>query len=574
MTLVKENGMVQFGQGVFSCSKQVALSAAEAVDSLDGIVTGPPAAAIVRTASMAWCRNTSPPFGYEFDEASAVAADGVNVVRPRDRTALQPGRWRLFSTGGTGGSLEPAQSIVVASVRRLVDIVTTNLTNGVEIEVGTVEDLFYLETNPSAVVLAATDQISIVQPAVGTTTHRWIRRNLGSLRWELQSAWVINATTGNDENGGGVGSPLATHDELERRLGPSPNLISLVTVQVETALPRPINIPRVRFDAGGYLVYHGTPTLLATATVTAVTPENQATQQRQEITAPAIVDWTPYLGKRLRRVSDGAWCWVDTRVAATIASVSQLGTVVLSPPTTGTPTLVTWAVNDVFVVEDLPTVPGIVGDAPFANRGTTNAFIRLAFEGLDVPREGSFCVQTGPFSSYLPLLAGCSLGVTGAGAQLPVGCSLNAVMTRIDGSINSTSVVLMRACFTRGLFVGYRGFYLWSFNSRASGNAGGAGLTVGRGAFVEFGNASFFGNTGAGLRMDPGAYAIAPALLWGAGNATFGADVSGELAYSVKPTVTGAALQDARQGGVVLPAWAGVPVPVDVNNGAGIFVAT
>lgn len=108
--------MVQFGQASFSCSKKVAATAAEVLDSLDGIRTGPPGAPVVRTGSTAWCRDTSPPSGYVFGEASLAVADGVNVVRPLDRAALQPGRWLLFSSGsGTGECCMPSSITVEAN---------------------------------------------------------------------------------------------------------------------------------------------------------------------------------------------------------------------------------------------------------------------------------------------------------------------------------------------------------------------------------------------------------------------------------------------------------------------------
>ena len=133
--------MAQFGQANFSCSKQVALTDVEALDSLDGIPAGPLGAlGFIRTATTAWVRNSSPPFGYVYDEASFAVHDGITVVRPRDRTALEPGRWLLSSSGG--GGINALLPIATGLTCEGTDFVTTQAAGDVELSPASLTQTF------------------------------------------------------------------------------------------------------------------------------------------------------------------------------------------------------------------------------------------------------------------------------------------------------------------------------------------------------------------------------------------------------------------------------------------------
>lgn len=118
------------------------------------------------------------------------------------------------------------------------------------------------------------DNITVVD-ALNTADGVWIRRIAPVLGWVRQPDWYIDQATGNDENSGILpGSPLATLDEWFRRtgglfsgvMGARLHLAAGGTWNWTYGEPFP-------YDAGGNpFVILGTPTVVASDTVQAVTP--------------------------------------------------------------------------------------------------------------------------------------------------------------------------------------------------------------------------------------------------------------------------------------------------------------
>jgi len=113
--------------------------------------------------------------------------------------------------------------------------------------------------------------------------------------------------------------------------------------------------------------------------------------------------------------------------------------------------------------------------------------------------------------------------------------------------------------------------------------AQGVGVTMAQGAMPQIGTMAIFDSAG-GLSTNPGAVVFVlnigdgAGTIWGTTTSGFGVNcVAGsQLIYNVagnKPVINSGlgAGRESKQGGVDVP-WAAVPVAVNVNNAAGIFV--
>ena len=79
--------------------------------------------------------------------------------------------------------------------------------------------LCYFHRNASSTLVP--DGITIIAAATAANWE-WMTETTAP-DWLAQLGWTIDSATGNDENAGGAAAPLATFDELQRRLcaGPS-----------------------------------------------------------------------------------------------------------------------------------------------------------------------------------------------------------------------------------------------------------------------------------------------------------------------------------------------------------------
>lgn len=107
-------------------------------------------------------------------------------------------------------------TLVFQTLAQLITYNVTGITNGTLAALVTPDDLYELQTAPSAAILAGTDGVTIVQPTTPNTV-RWVRRGIAA---GYVSDWYVNSDTGNDANDASSGSPIKTTEELSRRLNP------------------------------------------------------------------------------------------------------------------------------------------------------------------------------------------------------------------------------------------------------------------------------------------------------------------------------------------------------------------
>ena len=157
----------------------------------------------------------------------------------------------------------------------------------------------------------APDGITVIAAATAGNWERIVETTAPD--WLAEAAWVIDPALGDDENEGDAASPLATFDELNRRLSVgSIQQDTVVTVVAGAVCDHCV----LDVDAGDFtFTIEGEPTTVTTDTIATYTDRNHATPAPPLLTASGIADLTPYEGMRVR-VTDGAQvdaiCWIGT----------------------------------------------------------------------------------------------------------------------------------------------------------------------------------------------------------------------------------------------------------------------
>lgn len=311
---------------------------------------------------------------YGWDSTSAALHIPPDVIEPRV-TVGGRGRWLFLAAlapNAGSGVLAPADTISVAAVRRLVDIDTTDLADGSVIWVNSVESFFSFDETSAL----AADGITVIDPTVGP--GRWLRVENPSLRWQKQTAWFMNAVSGNDEfdgssaaSLGGVVGPIRTPAELVRRINRG-IITANTTVDLAAGTYGDFS-PLTITLAGATFTVRGALTIAATGTLSAVTATNPAAGTRgletNTLGDPAFVDET-----RLRLTSGpnaGALSWVTSVPAANQANDSRWGLV--DPALSVTPTVVAPAIGNTYAVETYDTT---IGRLDIIVRGTGRFIVR------------------------------------------------------------------------------------------------------------------------------------------------------------------------------------------------------
>src|SRR3972149_3101872 len=149
-----------------------------------------------------------------------------------------------------------------------------------------------------------TDGITIVNAIGG---GRWQRKvTTTALDWLSQAAWTIDPLLGNDENPGGALAPLSTAAELDRRLS-----VGAIRQHVTVTIVAGATVPNLELTiATGIYRFNvvGTPTTLASGTVDTLIERTHAgsTPQSALLTDAGVLDWTPFVGRRIRITSGAA----------------------------------------------------------------------------------------------------------------------------------------------------------------------------------------------------------------------------------------------------------------------------
>jgi hypothetical protein len=169
-----------------------------------------------------------------------------------------------LATGGTG-------LLVFATVGAMSAYDDTLIVDDhTPVFVGDVRDWFVLET--ASVEVADGITVVVTNSGVG----RWIRSLSYNAYWQAQDEWHINHAAGDDTNDGATAlTALATHAELERRLGTA-LLLHSIDIYIDDDMTEDVNIRWSmpgEYPAGVYLAtsYHGSSTVLASGKFTAGT---------------------------------------------------------------------------------------------------------------------------------------------------------------------------------------------------------------------------------------------------------------------------------------------------------------
>lgn len=222
---------------------------------------------------------------YRLDRESAAVADGVYVVAP----LTGPGRWILIAGAGAG----------LGWVPNLAALALLPATSPYLVWVETLECFWH--RNPTST--EAADAITVIAAIGG---GRWERiTSSTSLRWLSQADWYVS-DTGDDENPGTLALPLATIEEVSRRISVGP-IAQDTTVWLTAGTT--ITQANVSVDGGGAgrtFTIRSIYTYDVADVVTTWTPLDHVTPSGNLIAGTAIADWTAYVGRRLRFTSGDA----------------------------------------------------------------------------------------------------------------------------------------------------------------------------------------------------------------------------------------------------------------------------
>lgn len=200
------------------------------------------------------------------------------------------------------------------------------------------------------------DGITIVAAVDGGRWERMVSTT--SYDWLLTSSWRIDSATGDDEAAGGPTAPLATADELARRLSVGA-LYGNTTITI--AAGTTLDHFEADIDLGdANLLIIGEPTVVVTDTVSAYTdrthPAYPTTPTATRLEATSVADWNAYVGLRFRVTQGtgaGAHAWIaraDPQSAGVdVARISVPGTYPFAIPLDPVP-------GDTFVLETLPSI--------------------------------------------------------------------------------------------------------------------------------------------------------------------------------------------------------------------------
>lgn len=180
--------------------------------------------------------------------------------------------------------------------------------------------------------------------------------------------WYIDGTTGSDTNNGITAlTPIKTGAELQRRLGSYALWSQSVTVHVlANGMTDALILCGAMIVAGTRLDVVGTPTELATSSVASYSAVSHATATASHLKAATVLDWSPYLWKRVRITSGtraGAVCWIAKSSphgsGNDVARISPPCNINQTSTTTQLSSVVSPSAGDAIAIESLPYVPEI-----------------------------------------------------------------------------------------------------------------------------------------------------------------------------------------------------------------------
>lgn len=289
----------------------------------------------------------------------------------------------------------------------------------------TTDDLVWVESllcywHRNATSVLAPDGITVIAAAAGGNWERIVPTTAPD--WLSQAAWYIDSATGDDENSGALGFPLATADELARRLSVGElDQATTVTIAAATVLSR-FELD-VQLGLNGSMIVIGEPTVLVTDTVATYADRVHATPTATRLTATGIADWTPYEGRRLRVTQGtgaGAHAWVsraDPQSAGVdVARTSVFATFPFGISLDPVP-------GDTFVIESLPSI----GHLSIHVRGlaTIYATPRLVLRDVSMGNTLELTAEVGDFG-FGAIVFGCEMTTPDPNESVQLNCRSTA----------------------------------------------------------------------------------------------------------------------------------------------------
>src|SRR5512142_3122803 len=202
---------------------------------------------------------------------------------------------------GPTGAQGPAGSYVFEVSNLAALIALTSVTSGQKVRVVTLGRSYEFTpagTSPASGITVIDSSVGQWHSLEGTSDQKWLS----------QLAWEVDGTSGNDENSGAPGSPLATMTEIQRRWGVDPILDTGVrTITVKT-LPADgqfiVKFRRSSVDARVDVIDGSVRTQLATGTLTSYTAFSTAGNDCAIVQVNGI-DFTTLVDRRINFGAQG-----------------------------------------------------------------------------------------------------------------------------------------------------------------------------------------------------------------------------------------------------------------------------
>ena len=499
-------------------------------------------------------------------DGAAAPVSGANEATFRYNLALQRPE---FSTN-TGPYLPFASGsgvVIVANVAALGAYADAPLDDGTPAWVGTLLCDWVLDRASTAVP----DGITVV--ACSSGLGNWHRGDPYN-SWAFQTAWVIDQAAGDDENYGDAAAPLATHDELVRRIG----------TELGRGAPT-IGIAFVGDYSGNLdwngcsvsdnvtLVYQGERTILYSGSVTARVAYMASASVVGEVTDSALpVSWTAsgLVGHAMVMTGGhdiGYVGWIEKDIGAKTANYQQ-------PTDAVSFDQGDVHVHDTFDIVDFTLIDGLIR--------TVGLMTVIAYDLHFRGSGGTSDVVVADAGSYLILnycqMSGGICSAKGASTLDLVACRAASSVWYVTSQSGST--VYIDGCALECTLMGEgvaspsgTGGVVVSLNSTSwnKGAVSSAGEGNVRINATYWWGAFDFPAASVGIIVDLGQIASLVGLFWGVGNlGDYGlvANSTGTIRYQTLPTFGPNALADCNITGLVCP-YADLPVVVPVKT-AGI----
>jgi len=191
-------------------------------------------------------------------------SSSLNFIGPT--IAYNPATKRVDITAVSGGG----STLVVANIASLAAVDDALLDDGAIAAMASIRDMWWLDKTSAL----GADGITVINTLSGA--GKWVRACQSNARWRAQPTWHINQAVGNDENDGlAPGTPIASHEEFQRRVADADQPIGVamvVTFDANYTGDIKNRVPISLLSPYGSISYEGSRTVLFSGSFTAVSP--------------------------------------------------------------------------------------------------------------------------------------------------------------------------------------------------------------------------------------------------------------------------------------------------------------